>query len=101
MKTQADEIKSGQKLSSRFRTEAPNKFIENQTKKVPNLVFMGLAGVSILGSVAVALRAGKKTDGANFIGHWAPTFLLLGIYNKLIKIEEQLLDTDETERSLH
>ena len=22
---------------------------------------------------------------ANFLGHWAPTFLLLGVYNKLVK----------------
>jgi hypothetical protein len=101
MKIQADESKSGQKLSSRFQTEAPNEFIEKHAKKVPNLVFMGLAGASILGSVWVAIRAGKKTDGANFIGHWAPTFLLLGIYNKLIKIEEEMLGTDEAERRLH
>jgi len=23
---------------------------------------------------------------ANFIGHWAPTFLLLGLYNKMVKL---------------
>jgi hypothetical protein len=23
---------------------------------------------------------------ANFVGHWAPTFLLLGLYNKLVKL---------------
>jgi hypothetical protein len=24
---------------------------------------------------------------ANFVGQWAPTFLILGLYNKLVKLE--------------
>jgi hypothetical protein len=80
------------KLSSKFPSEVPNETIETQTQKIPNLVFMGLAGVSIAGSIFAAFRAGKKTDFANFIGHWAPTFLMLGLYNKIVKVESELLE---------
>ena len=31
------------------------------------------------------LKASKKDHGALFVGQWAPPFLLLGIYNKLVK----------------
>jgi hypothetical protein len=33
---------------------------------------------------------------ALFVGHWAPTFLLLGIYNKLVK----LLGSDRSENQI-
>jgi len=62
------------------------KKIENQTAKIPSVFFLNLA----LGSVALsaALAINKRTRlGANFVGLWAPTFLLLGIYNKLVKLE--------------
>jgi hypothetical protein len=84
------------KLSQKYPSEAPNELVEQQTKKIPNLLFMGLAGASIVGSIAVAIRAGKKTDVANFVGHWAPTFLLLGIYNKLVKVEDEILEPKAT-----
>jgi hypothetical protein len=28
----------------------------------------------------------RKSHAALFVGQWAPTFLLLGIYNKLVKL---------------
>lgn len=57
--------------------------IEKQTSKVPSLVFLGIAGGSIVASV-ISLIAGKK-QVANFIGQWVPTVLLLGMYNKFVK----------------
>ena len=59
--------------------------IENQTAKIPSDVFLW----SALGSMAVSLGlkiAGKKHE-ALFVGQWAAPFLLLGIYNKLVKLE--------------
>ena len=59
--------------------------IENQTAKIPSDVFLW----SALGSMAVSLGlkiAGKKHE-ALFLGQWAAPFLLLGIYNKLVKLE--------------
>ena len=61
------------------------KAIEQQTAKVPSDVFLWAA----LGSMAVS--AGLKIAGqrhtALFVGQWAAPFLLLGIYNKLVKLE--------------
>jgi hypothetical protein len=57
--------------------------IESTTGKIPSSVFLGAALVSILGSVA--FKAAKKHPEALFIGQWVAPFLLLGIYNKMVK----------------
>jgi hypothetical protein len=58
--------------------------IEQQTAKLPSDVFLWGA----LGSIAASLvfNVSGKRHGALFVGQWAPTFLLLGIYNKLVKL---------------
>jgi len=58
--------------------------IEQQTAKLPSDTFLWAA----LGSIGVSLFFQYTGDDrkANFVGHWAPTFLLLGIYNKLVKL---------------
>ena len=57
--------------------------LESTTGKIPSSVFLGAALVSILGSVA--FKAVKKHPEALFIGQWVAPFLLLGIYNKMVK----------------
>lgn len=59
------------------------KAIEQQTAKLPSDTFLWAA----LGSIALSmgLEAFGNKDKANFVAHWAPTFLLLGVYNKLVK----------------
>lgn len=58
--------------------------IEDQTAKLPSDTFLWAALGSILTSVSLQV-AGKK-EYANFVGQWAPVFLVLGLYNKLVKI---------------
>ena len=58
--------------------------IENQTAKVPSVVYLNLAFASMLGSIAIASST-RKPGWANFVGLWAPAFMLMGIYNKLVK----------------
>jgi hypothetical protein len=58
--------------------------IEQQTAKLPSDTFLWLAGGSILGSISLKLM-GRHHD-ALFVGQWAPTFLILGLYNKLVKV---------------
>jgi hypothetical protein len=58
--------------------------LEKQTAKLPSDTWLWAA----FGSIAVSLAfqfAGDERK-ANFVGHWAPTFLLLGLYNKLVKL---------------
>jgi hypothetical protein len=62
------------------------KRLEAQTSKIPSMAFFNLALGSMVLSAGVAVFAQRKSM-ANFVGLWAPTFLLLGIYNKLMKLE--------------
>jgi hypothetical protein len=58
--------------------------IEKVTAQVPSTVYLALA----LGSMAVSvgLQAAKKPHTSLFVGQWAAPFLILGIYNKLVKL---------------
>lgn len=58
--------------------------IEQQTAKLPSDTFLWAAAGSILGSLV--LQAMGKREQANFVGQWAPTLLILGLYNKIVKI---------------
>lgn len=70
--------------------------IEQQTAKIPSDVFLWAAGAAILGSMAlqvIGARRGpfyffqrRRAPGATFVGMWVPTILLLGIYNKIVKV---------------
>ena len=61
------------------------KVIEHYTSQVPSGTYLSLAVGSI--GISLALRALGKKEAATFVGHWVPTILLLGLYNKLVKIE--------------
>lgn len=57
--------------------------IEKVTSQAPSTVFLALA----LGSMAIsaALQIANRKHESQFLGQWAAPFLLLGIYNKLVK----------------
>lgn len=61
------------------------KKIEEQTSKIPSVVFLGAAVASM--GVSLALKCLCKDKNALFVGQWAAPFLLLGIYNKIVKTE--------------
>ena len=58
--------------------------IEEQTAKLPSDIFLWGA----LGSIGISLFFELKGDAekSRFIGQWVSPFLLLGVYNKLVKI---------------
>ena len=58
--------------------------IEQQTARLPSDMFLWAALGSIGISLTLELMGEEKK--ANFVGHWAPTFLILGLYNKLVKL---------------
>ena len=60
------------------------KQIEQRTKQIPSDWWLWAAAGSIV--IALALRAAGKNTDATFVGEWAPTFLLLGVYNKIVKL---------------
>jgi len=60
------------------------KAIEEQTSRIPSDIFLWAAGGSI--AVSMYLHCSGKKEEAQFIGFWAPTLLILGLYNKLVKV---------------
>ena len=61
------------------------KTIEKQTAKIPSDVFLWTA----IGCMAVSLTLqliGRKKESL-FIGQWPAPFLIMGLYNKLVKLE--------------
>ena len=60
--------------------------LEKQTAKLPSDVFLWAAIGSMGLSAALHMMRGARTT-SNFVGLWAPTFLLLGIYNKIVKTQ--------------
>ena len=68
--------------------------IEKQTAKLPSDTFLWLA-LSAMAASATLQLSGKKHVSL-FIGQWAPSFLLFGVYNKLVK----QLGSDRTENAV-
>lgn len=58
--------------------------IERQTAKVPSDVYLWAAVGSMVGSAV--MQAMGRRNMSLFIGQWAPTILIMGLYNKLVKV---------------
>lgn len=72
-------------ITGRQETEGDvAKTLERRTAQLPSDWWLWAAGASILG--ALALRAYGREDDAQFVGQWAPTFLVIGLYNKIVKL---------------
>ncbi len=61
------------------------KKIEKVTSMVPSVFFLGAAVASM--TISATLKCIGKEKTALFVGQWAAPFLLLGIYNKIVKTE--------------
>ena len=57
--------------------------IEQYTSQVPSSAYLGLAIASIAASIT--FKIAKKDHAALFVGQWVAPFLLMGIYNKMVK----------------
>jgi hypothetical protein len=61
------------------------KAIEEQTSKLPSDIFLWAALASM--GVSLALKIMGKKHESLFVGQWPAPFLILGLYNKLVKVE--------------
>jgi hypothetical protein len=68
--------------------------IEQQTAKLPSDAFLWVAVGAIAASATLQAMGNKNVS--LFVGQWAPTILILGLYNKLVK----QLGSDRTENAL-
>lgn len=75
---------TGTMFKSQQREGAVARGIEAQTAKLPSDLFLWASAGSILG--ALALKTMGRDRDAQFVGQWAPTLLILGLYNKIVKV---------------
>ena len=72
-------------LNPEHREGPVARTIEHQTAKIPSDVFLWAALGSMAASLTLKILGQDKT--ALFVGQWAPSFLILGMYNKIVKLE--------------
>jgi hypothetical protein len=70
------------------------KTIEKQTARLPSDTFLWMAVGTMAASASLHLMGNKQVS--LFVGQWAPTLLILGLYNKLVK----QLGSDRTENAV-
>jgi hypothetical protein len=70
------------------------KTIEEQTAKLPSDTFLWVAVGAM--SLSATLQLMGNRHASLFVGQWAPTLLIFGLYNKLVK----QLGSDRTENAL-
>jgi hypothetical protein len=70
------------------------KTIEEQTAKLPSDAFLWMAVGAMTASATLQMMGNRHVS--LFVGQWAPTFLILGVYNKLVK----QLGSDRTENAV-
>src|SRR5437868_12867560 len=61
------------------------EMLEEQTAKIPSDVYLWAALGSMVLSLGFFLT--RKKHLGLFLGQWAPSLLVIGLYNKLVKIE--------------
>lgn len=71
--------------SNQHREGRVAKKIEKETSKLPSDLFLA-ASVTVM-ATSLTLKLLRKNHGALFVGQWAAPFLLMGIYNKIVKVE--------------
>jgi hypothetical protein len=60
------------------------KTIESYTAAIPSSGYLAVA-IGAIGLSLVCQLAGRGKWG-NFIAQWVPTWLIIGLYNKLVKV---------------
>jgi hypothetical protein len=61
------------------------KQVEEYTAGIPSVAFLGIAVGAM--AAALALQVVGRGKWGNFIAQWVPTWLIIGLYNKMVKLE--------------
>lgn len=73
-------------MDTRVSGQTEDRFtgmIESQTSKAPSSLFLGLAIGAMAGSAVLKILG--KDEWSLFVGQWPAPFLIMGIYNKMVK----------------
>jgi hypothetical protein len=61
------------------------KTIEEYTAALPSSAYLGVA-IAAMG-VSLMFQLTGQGKWGNFIAQWVPTWLIIGLYNKMVKLE--------------
>ncbi|HEU4345318.1 MAG TPA: hypothetical protein VFU31_27520 [Candidatus Binatia bacterium] len=61
------------------------KQMEKYTADIPSSAYLGIAVGAMAASLLFQLAGHGKWG--NFIAQWVPTWLIIGLYNKVVKLE--------------
>jgi hypothetical protein len=67
------------------REDEFTKQVEQYTGAIPSSAYLGVA-VAAMGVSLLCQVTGQGKWG-NFIAQWVPTWLIIGLYNKVVKLE--------------
>src|SRR4029077_14232314 len=68
-----------------LREDEITKTIEQYTAAIPSSVYLAI-GVAAMAVSLIAHLTGRGKWG-NFVAQWVPTWLIIGLYNKVVKQE--------------
>jgi hypothetical protein len=71
------------------------KTVEEYTASIPSSAYLGVA-IAAMG-ISLLFQATGQGKWGNFIAQWVPTWLIIGVYNKLVKLEGH----DKTDRGTY
>lgn len=82
-RTPKDTYEPAPRARARHAEGSITRIIEQQTAKIPSSLFLTLAIGAMIGSATFEVFGNPR--GSRFVGMWAPTLLIAGVYNKLVK----------------
>jgi hypothetical protein len=71
-------------VRSEHREGTLARMIEQQTAKIPSHLFLVTSFVAM--GVSVAAEARGKRGTSRFVGMWVAPLLIMGVYNKMVKM---------------
>jgi hypothetical protein len=80
----ASQTASSSPQAAQHSEGAVARTIEQQTAKLPSDLFLW-AAVGAIGVSLIMQLAGNR-EKSHFVGQWVAPFLLLGVYNKIVKV---------------
>ena len=84
MSATATQATAGSQSTAQQTEGTVARTIEQQTAKLPSDLFLWAAVGSI--GVSATLQLAGKQKASLFVGQWVAPFLLLGVYNKIVKV---------------
>ena len=80
-----DPMRSIRDFTGDAREGNVTKLIESQTARVPSGTYLTVAIGAMIASATLMLFGQGRLS--MFVGQWAPSILIMGLYNKLVKVQ--------------